>query len=519
MPDESRTHNGPNRIPEQKQISPEMEAKLLEHALAKEQFYRRLIVFRKLGIALMVVGLPLMIFFYVNGYDRDREKVASSSIESGEPAADLEFLLKNGSTSQLANYSSRLEKEAKNGLLPQQLEALKGRLRIANELIRRDADAESVRFGILTKINTLCLLAVFDRNYSKASRQNCSDLLAVSEQYSNDEDGLIKYTANLGKFAAQIHFYLLDSTDEEFAKLESSLENYVASLAAAKNMDGDSATRDVANLIALVSRSKNEMHQQKFDALLAGGLDNAEEEVLRNLGDEIRDKLVIGRVDYGEIRSLIGIPDPQSIERLEELVAAIAREPNLSVSTYYNVATLVECLRQTNQLQLEDRLMTQLRKSAGNIPNEHKRKQVLQFFEGYEIRKSLIGKSFEFDGDIGDDPPRSTVILFFSFSHSLSGDWVAELASLDKREPLKNRYLVVCQDRAIGGDFQKQMKEAFPNGILIGPSKKDFYLTQCPISQTPYIIILDRSHCVTAINVDIAQVRILLAKMNESLDE
>ena len=106
-----------------------------------------------------------------------------------------------------------------------------------------------------------------------------------------------------------------------------------------------------------------------------------------------------------------------------------------------------------------------------------------------------------------------TVILFIASTHKPSIDWLVLLEVLAEGHPLENRYVVVCIDEQLSGEFRQQMKQGFPAAIVIGPAEKEKYLQQCPIATVPYMIILDKEQQVVAADVDIDGVRVVLEKL------
>ena len=490
-----------------------MDEKLRKRALAKAQRIRIYSFYRNLGVLLIVVGLPLAIYLYLKTHDNNLRKLESNSSDFVEPSKSLEFVLKNGNVSDLQKYSRGLDAEIATGLIPRQYDAYRDKLRISDELIRRDQDENSVRYGILTKISASSALSAFDRNLGNGKTKNNADLLAICEQYAGDGDPDIRSTAELGKFTAHIQSYLLDPTNQEFAKLESKLDQLVSTITP------DALTvKAMPKFVETMSTSKNAQHASKFNKKLAESLQNSLEPALRNVGDKIMDGIIIGSVDYAAMRRLIRIPDQQTISQLETIVTAIENNPNVSVSSYADIFAIVEGLRRINQNELETRLMDRLRGSTGKIKDRDKQNQVLKLFDGYDTRNNLFGHAFDLGREFADNPAlptdAATVILFFSPFQKLSCTWVASAMSLDQLDPLTTRYIIVCTDAALGNDLAQEIKDEFPNGILIGPDGKDIYLQQCPITHIPYIIILDRNKRVAAVNVDIDEVRTWLLDLN-----
>ncbi len=503
------------RIPVQTQISPELEEKLEQEGLAEEQFYRNLYFYRNIGIVLLVMGLPLVIVYYFTTVDRNLNQLPDST-EIAEPLDDLEFLLARGSVFKLEDYSRQLDRELASRVVPRQLAALKNRLRIADELIRRREDDDSFRNGVITKINTLSALATFDRETNQPANPFGSDLLIFCEQFAYDKDPKIRDAARLGEINAHINSYLLEPTDQEFAKLESKLGEFISGLTS----DVDIAS-EIPMLVRFMSNSKIDEHVHQFKLQLANSLQSSDEVVLKEIGDKIRDQLVVGSVNFDDLRRLIQFRDPQAIAKLEDLVNAVVDDPNISSSAYVYILTLVESLQQIDQNELEVRLREQLTTAVGKIANPDKRRKVGKWFDDYRIRNELIGKTFELGDAVIANPKLKmaapTVILFLSPATQLASEWIELLQGIEDHKPHANRYVIVCVDPELTEEFRQQFKKQFPAGILIGPEKSVRYLEQCPISQVPYVVILDDKQRVIAVNVDVYQIRSRLSELNRSM--
>ena len=382
-------------IPEPKLPSPEQQEKYEQRRLEQIKRAQRNRRIRIFVASLVFLTVPVLLVWYFNVAKRgveSRENVPTKSLD------DFDKLLESGSAGKLMQYSDSLDQAVATRVVPQQLAAFQKKLRIADELIRREADAESVRFGVLTKINSLAALASFDRTFEQTSDQSCSELLTFCEQYSRDDDPKIRNLANIGQFTAAIHYYLLNPTDEQFAVIESKVDAFVLALAV-----NEDTTGIVPSLASLVARSGNDSHFRSFSLRLAKGLTGRDEPVLRNIGDDITGRTLFGKVNFEEMRRLIQIPDQQTIERLQNLVAAIAEYPNANVAIYSGTLAAVESLPAT-QRALRDQLREKLQESAQKITNPDLQQQVSDRLAGYDVREKLVGKFFELGSEITGDP-------------------------------------------------------------------------------------------------------------------
>ena len=279
-------------------------------------------------------------------------KLESNSSDFVEPSKSLEFILKNGNVSDLQKYSRGLDAEIATGLIPRQYDAYRDKLRISDELIRRDQDENSVRYGILTKISALSALSAFDRNLGNGKTKNNTDLLAICEQYGGDYDPDVSSTAKLGSLTAHIQNYLLNPNDQEFAKVTSKLDQVVSFV----NPDAKTLYA-IPEFVKLMSNSTNPRHAKQFARQFAQSLQNALEPALRNAGDVLMDESVMGSVDYDTMRRLVQIPDQQTLEKLENLVSTVANYPDVSYASYANICAVVEILPRVKRSDLEKRLM------------------------------------------------------------------------------------------------------------------------------------------------------------------
>ncbi len=164
MREDSRKNPRPTRIPEQKQITPEMEERQRQRAIAKEARFRKLFVYRMVGLAVLVVGVPLAIILYATRakpkLERDEQALAMTGLVD-----TLERDLADGDVDRLIDRYQNLEADVYSGEVAQQVNAIRARSRIAEKLINLNRDETTTNFAIKAKIDGLLSLSSFDVAY------------------------------------------------------------------------------------------------------------------------------------------------------------------------------------------------------------------------------------------------------------------------------------------------------------------------------------------------------------------
>jgi hypothetical protein len=502
------------RIPVQAQVSPEMEERQIQQARLEAKTRRNRQIWRYLGIVLVLVVMPFAMVWYLVSVDSSAKNTEVDSSDGMPTLSDLDYSLQKGDISQLEKQIQMLDEKIASGQAPTQLSAFKDKLRIADELIRRNHDETSVRFGVLSKLSALSSLASFDREFSHREKKYDTELLAFCERYKDDDDPLVRNSASVCEFSAHVQNYLQRPTDEEFANLETKLDAFISTIVPDQFSSG--LISDF--FVPLMSKSENTSHVRKFNAELADRLQNSEESVFQKEGDKIMDSIVIGAINWDNMRVLIRVDDKQTVNKLESFVKKLDVNPGVSVSTYSNVLSCIEFLG-SGFSDLKKSLVDELRSSIAKIPNNYKRDRVNDLIERFDVRNNLLGKPFELGTEVGKElaePEKvPTVILFLSLANPETTEWVEMLQNLDREHPLESRFLIVCTDSNLPEDRSHKIKNEFPNAILIGPEETSDFLQQCPITHVPYIVVLDRENRVAAINVDIDRVRDQLRKLSK----
>jgi hypothetical protein len=516
MSDKPDKRSESTRQPQQEHFVPKTRARSGQRSWSEGRAHRRSPFYHYVGTLLLLVALPVGIVWYFSSVDKSDKDAVDNSTDGSQSTKQLDFLLNKGSGLQLEKHYHELDSEIATGQIPRQLAAFKDRLRIADELIRRDQDERLVRFAIMAKLSTLSSLAAFDRAFDHREKRYDAELLAYCEQFTFDNDPVIRNKANVCEFAAHIQNYLRNPTDQEFAKLESKVDMFVSAI----TTEEQTVELIPDFFVPLMSKSQNSTHVNNFNARLAEHLQNSDQPVFRNAGDRIMDKIVFGTpCNWDNLRVLIRANDQTTVNKLESLVALISDEPDVSVSTYSNILSCIEFLEPEVHKDLRISLINRVRSTVANITNEDKREQVVDLIDRYVVRDSLIGKPFDLRSELVENsalPDKApSVVLFVSSASPDRNELIENLKSLDQLVPLTNRYIIVYTDSKLTEEVGDQLKLDFPNGILIGPEEKDSFLEQCPITHVPYIIILDRNGRVAAINVDISQVRNHLSTLNK----
>ncbi len=502
----------PTRIPVQTQISPERETELREQALAKELRFRRWFFYRRVGIVLLALGLPLTIVIYASVIGRSKEK--SDLLGSVLITEPLERLLHDNDIANLIEYSESLQEDVASNMLPRQLSALEDRRRIAEKLIELRQDEISFKFGVISKIDILMTKCSFNSKHNMDQSGFRDELVEFSNHYVSDPDPGIRTQASLGLLTAQIHDYLLETTDGNLLNVKHQLDATADLL-----NECNGPTLILTKFIPLMSLSNRDDHVREFKWMIGSKLKAMDDPQDWKNGADIHDRLELGDIDYETLRRLVLARDEVSIEKLKQLVDAISASKFVSATPYRNTLSIVEDLSQIDANELRQTLAEKLRDSADAITHAQARKTVADLVADYDKRTALEGKPFDLGLDSIATSETSgkdygaTIVLFFSLQVTRSTDVVSLLSSRDFL-PLpptaKIRFVLVSIDEFPAAEVTARIKTAFGEvveNIIVTPPESAHFLKQCPISTVPYMIIVDRNRRVFRANVDIEKLR------------
>ena len=366
-----------------------------------------------------------------------------------------------------------------------------------------DADDNSRKYGVGVLLDSLIFLDTLNLAYELKDPGVRGQLVELAQDKLNDEDMAIRRKAHLGMCLSLTHDYSIDPTDEKFAKVLDQFKLSVPTLS-----DDVPSVVSLGRLIELVKNSPRQDHVVELMNVAGAEFKKSNIEMVRSVGAKFHDDIVLGEFDFAAIGEQMLMGDEESLKRLALAMDVVTRNPQISGIAFSKVLSLTDNLSQIGKEELELEYVKRLRDASNNVTDEDLSAGIQEVWANYDKRNALSGKTFDLTADQLHGQPldmerlkgKIVAVIFFGQRHGKSLDLIARLHDYE--------YLI-----SEGVEFVLCSIDEHPKPELLSPLTKvrginlvtkfgaRAYREQCPVSNVPYTLILNRQHTVVATNI------------------
>ena len=455
---------------------------------------------------------------------KNRKKELAAAKEPVTSYSDLELALDSGEKQRLIGVMDQLKIEPGEEFAIQ-LEKIKNRLKVSEELQAINGDPEARQLGLLSGLDALTLWHTLNVIYQVDDPLMQDKMEEFAGKHVQDADNKVAARANYVLALVEIHQFILNKNPQKFQR---GLMHFTATL---DNVDENlvEAIR-ISNLASLLAKTGHDEEVKQMWGAFYRRFDGAQNEAIQALALKAYDQYVFCGSPVSLSMGKIISGDSNAVAGLQQQVDELVSSNDLSDSGFDMLLSMLEVLVQNGEItevqEIGNSLLARLPAITGKAVQQNVEKKIKATLNranlmGQVVRFNglTVGEGRTFDASILDGS--MVVTVFWSPENQLS---MERLSNVHKMVSLFNDgrlNLVAIFDPSPGVSTAKNLAEeqgsvpqlkpnylefmtSLPNCIFLKVNSEDpemqRFLQQLGPPFLPYILMVDSDHQIIALN-------------------
>ncbi len=477
-------------------------------------------IFGSVISVLAIMLLAAVIYVAMNFSSLSKTWNAKSERVPDGAVSDFEWLLKKGSYGDLVSYAAQNQADAASSL-PEQLDALKKQIAIADRII--DIDAQSSSTPTTSTPHLVKIGAIM--NLERLHQQHQLDNEFVEHQV--DEYVVPLLSNSNPEIAGSAHACVCYSrclrfhstrSDEDFAKMRRRCMDSVSFA-----IESPATMKKLFKILSLIELAAPDGERNKQLLIeLAEKMNQSSQPSIRTIGAELQDKVLVAGRDLNLLASGVLLHDAEAIAGGIDFINDVAEESRYSENGYSAAIQMAELVERMGHHEALEPAIEKLVQSVAQVRPVESQPIIQQAIGDFLQRKQLAGKPFRLEltkstgADLSSCTGNVVVIIFYDSSPQSTAAleatgqleyFAAEGVSFIAIE-LGNPENSADQNEL--AKAREELRIKFPGFIFLQSGEAHELFAQCPVRTGPYLVVLNRNHEVIVTNANPDTLRVLL---------
>ena len=323
---------------------------------------------------------------------KNRKKELAAAKEPVKSYSELELALDSGEKQRLIGVMDQLKIEPGEEFAVQ-LEKIKNRLKVSEELQAINGDPEARQLGLLSGLDALTLWHTLNVIYQVDDPLMQDKLQELAGEHVQDADKKVAARANYVLALVEIHQFILNKDPQKF---QQGLVHYTATL---DNVDENlvEAIR-ISNLASLLAKTGHDEEVKQMWGAFYRRFDGAQNEAIQALALKAYDQYVFCGSPVSLSMGKIINGDSNAVAGLQQQIDALVSSNDLSDSGFDMLLAMLEVLVQNGNItevqEIGNSLLTRLPAISGKAVQQDVEKKIKATLN----RANLMGQVVRFNG-------------------------------------------------------------------------------------------------------------------------
>ena len=455
---------------------------------------------------------------------KERVEELAASKEPAPVYSELELALKSRDKQRLRDMIEQLKVEPGEEFAVQ-LEKIKKRLKVSEELLTFPDDPEARQFGLLSGLDALTLWHTLNVIYQVEDLSMQTKMQDFAGQHVQDADSKVAARANYVLALVEIHRFIVNKKPEDY---EQGLGHYNQTL----EKVGDELVEAIriSNLVSLLSKSGHEQESAQMWEAFYRRFGDAQNEAIQSLALKAYDQFVFSGSPVALSMEKIIQGDSQAVAGFQQQVDDLVSAHALSNSGFDMLLAMLEVLVQNGETTEVQEILSSLLGRLPEITGMADPQQVEKKINATLNRASLMGQVVGFDGmhsgsgrkfDESMLDGSMVVVVFWSPKNQLSMERLSSVHKMISLFDSGQINLVAVSDPArqvpaedYSQEGQNEVPQIDPRAVEFMASLSNCIFLEVDRNQPklsglieqlgppflPYILMVDADHSVIALN-------------------
>ena len=439
----------------------------------------------------------------------------------------LEELLRSGTTQELVKRASELK--VTSGLaLPLRMERIRKRMRIAESLLKKRDDALAQKNGMMLKIEGLHQIAKLSDSQLLGIKDAAEELNALVTECLNSPDPEIAKIARVSVMVNTVQDFLDDDTD---AHRVNAL-NHCRQLAEELPEDREIATAIFQIAKVMKSSQGYTTHSVDFFDVVYKVYIGSKILLTKQIALRSYDEIVFGDDKLAELKESVIMHRDNAAQDLSKRMEYGLNKFELGADEVAQLFSMLIVLIQSSEMELALTNVQQFSNFLKQNPENANRDEIQKLLSDAKKQIASFGKPLSrdalisLDGQLLIEPPtgtRARLLVFWSPNNMNSRKTLVDLDRLPPKLRELTQIIAVYeidqqnmeQEMTLVNEMADQLPQVKFATIDADSDAGKAFKDRFPITQFPFLILLDRENVVCAVNPSMLTIRSQLRNILE----